>query len=210
MIQFHSAFEHRGKVFISRRYYKFLNVIYQPVLSYIFYYNQDKGAENNTALWDKIIKKEALMKSFKYIGEKYLNDKIIIENDVLILFSLFRNCKSYKYIDDIGYYYVITNNDSITNTKYRPEQSDLIIHSIFTNIKFLYEKTDNCYFDKYICVYKLNQGYKRYIKYFKYIKIELFLVEQILDKLIFSQYISSENKIIIKSMKNSIMNQTLK
>ena len=189
---------------------KWLNIIYQPLLSYIFYYNQDKGAENNTALWDKIIKKEALMNSFKYIGVKYLDDKIIIENDVLILFSLFRNCYSYKYIDDIGYYYVITNNDSITNTKYTPEQSDLIIHSIFTNIQFLFEKTNNYYFDKYICVYKLIQGFKRYSKYFKYIKTELFLIEQILDKLIFSQYISSQNKIIINSIKNSIMKQVLK
>ena len=150
------------------------------------------------------------MNSFRFIGENYLNDRIIIENDVLILFSLLRNCKSYKYIDEIGYYYVITNNDSISNTKYKPEQSDLIIHSIFTNIQFLYEKTDNSYFDKIICLFKLIQGYKRYNKYFKYLKNELFLIEKILDKLIFSQYISSENKIIINSIKNSIINQTLK
>ena len=150
MVQFHSVFEYKGKVFISRRYYKFLNIIYQPVLSYIFYYNKNKGSENNTALWDKIIKKEALMNSFRFIGENYLNERIIIENDVLILFSLLRNCKSYKYIDEIGYYYVITNNDSISNTQYKPEQSDLIIHSIFTNIQFLYEKTDNSYCDKII------------------------------------------------------------
>ena len=60
------------------------------------------------------------------------------------------------------------------------------------------------------CLFKLIQGYKRYKKYFKYINNELFLIEKILDKLIFSQYISSENKIIINSIKNSIINQTLK
>ena len=189
---------------------KWLNIIYQPVLSYIFYYNQNKGAENNTALWDKIIKKEALMNSFKYIGEKYLDDKIIIENDVLILFSLFRNCKSYKYIDEIGYYYVISNNDSITNTQYKPEQADEIIHSIFANIQFLYEKTDNSYFDKYFCLFKLIQGYKRYNRYFKYIKFEFSFIENILNKLIYSQYISSENKITINSIKNSIMKYKIK
>ena len=210
MIQFHSIFQYKDKVYVSRRYYKFLNVIYQPLLSYVFYYNKNKGAENNTALWDKLIKKEVVLNSFKFIGEKYYNDRIIIENDVLILFSLFRNCKSYKYIDEIGYYYVISNNDSITNTHYKPEQADQIIHSIFTNIKFLYEKTDNSYLDKCLCIFKLIQSYKRYNKYFKYIKIEFFLIENILDKLIYSQYISSENKIIINSIKNSILKFKLK
>ena len=59
-----------------------------------------------------------ILKTFHFIGNKYITEKIIIENDVIILFSLFKNAKSYKYLDELGYYYFFTNNDSITNTRY--------------------------------------------------------------------------------------------
>ena len=39
MIQFSSVFEINSKnIYISRRYFKYDNIIYQPILSYIFYY----------------------------------------------------------------------------------------------------------------------------------------------------------------------------
>lgn len=206
MIQFHSVFELKGRVFISRRYYKYLNVIYQPILSNIFYYDKYNGCEKNTALWDKLIKKETVLKSLKFIGNKYLKDKIIIENDVILLYSLFQNCKSYKYIDEIVYYYVISNNDSITNTKYKPEKADQIIHSIFTNINFLYEKTENSYFGKYFCIFKLFQGWNRYEKYFTYLKDEFNLMEKVLNKLLISNFISRKNKLLISTYKSDLMN----
>ena len=204
MIQFHSVFEKNGKIFISRRYYKYLNVIYQPILSNIFYYEKNNGCEKNTALWDKLIKKDTVLKSLKFIGKKYLKDKIIIENDVILLFSLFQICKSYKYIDEIAYYYVISNNDSITNTKYKPEKADEIIHSIFININFLYEKKENYYFGKYFCIFKLSQGWNRYKKYFKYLKNEFNLIEKILNKLLISKFISKKDKLLISSYKSDL------
>jgi len=206
MIQFHSVFELKRKVFISRRYYKYLNIIYQPVLSNIFYYENKNGCEKNTALWDKLIKRDTVLKSLKFIGNKYLKDKIIIENDVILLFSLFQICKSYKYIDEIVYYYVISNNDSITNTKYKPEKADEILHSIFTNINFLYEKTENSYFGKYLCIFKLYQGWNRYKKYFKYLKNEFNLIEKVLNKLLISKFISRKDKLLISSYKSDLIN----
>ena len=172
IVEFNSVFEkNNSKIYISRRYYKYSNIIYQPILAYIFYYNEneEKGSEYNTALWDKLIKREVVINSFNFIGKAYLNEKIIIENDVIILFSLLKNANSFQYIDELGYYYFYTNSDSITNTKDNPLKADLIIHSIFCNIKFLYEKTGNTYFDKYFCLYKLEQGYERYKYCFNYL-----------------------------------------
>ena len=205
MIQFHSVFEYRDRVFINRRYYKYSDIIYQPILSHIFYYERYNGCENNTVLWDKLIKKNIVMKSLNYIGKKYLKERIIIENDVILLFSVFQNCGSYQYIDQIAYYYVRFNNDSITNIKYNNTQADELVHSIFTNIVFLYEKTGNSIFDKYFCIFKLMQGYKRYNKYFKYLKKEFNYVVKILNKLLSSKYISKKNKLLIFSMKFSII-----
>ena len=57
MVQFNSVFNYKGKIYINQRYYKYLNKIYQPILSYIFYYRFNSGFEGNTALWDKLINK---------------------------------------------------------------------------------------------------------------------------------------------------------
>jgi glycosyltransferase involved in cell wall biosynthesis len=204
ILEFNSVFERNSStIYISRRYFKYSNIIYQPILSYIFFYNKNKGTESNTALWDKLIKKEVILKSFEYIGKKYLNKKIIIENDVIILFSLFRNSNSFQYIDELGYYYFFNNNDSITNTRYDPLKADEVIYSIFTNLEFLYEKTGNTFLDKYYCLFKLKTGYKKYKPCFKYLN-QFNLVENILNKLLQSNYISKENKIIINNIKKEI------
>jgi glycosyltransferase involved in cell wall biosynthesis len=70
MIEFHSVFEiSESLIYISRRYYKFSDIIYQPILSYIYYFRDKEGIELNTALWDKLIKKENALKSFFYLRE---------------------------------------------------------------------------------------------------------------------------------------------
>ena len=210
MVQFHSIFDDINNTFISRRYYIYSNIIYQPILSYIFYYKKNEGIELNTALWDKLIKREAVIKSINYIGLKYINEKIIIENDVILLFSLFRNCNSFQYIDELGYYYFIKNNDSITNTRYEPIKANQIIFSIFVNIKFIYEKTGNSYFDKSFCIYKLEQGYYRYETCFKYLNKNFGIINYFLNELLKSNYISFKKKLIIKNIKNKIfINKTL-
>ena len=198
IVEFHAVFEKNEMNYIRRKNYKYLNVIYQPVLSYIYYYKKNGGDEQNTALWDKLVKREVVYKALNFIGEKYIKEKIIIENDVLLLYSIFRHSNSFQYIDEIGYYYFRTNNDSITNTRYNEEKANNIIHSIFINIKFLYENTDNTFIDKYYCIYKLRQGYNRYKILFKYLNnIELELIKIVLNLLLKSKYIYPINKIII-------------
>jgi glycosyltransferase involved in cell wall biosynthesis len=210
MVEFHSVFEINNlTTYISRRYYSYSTIIYQPILSYIFYYKDNEGIELNTALWDKLVKRKIVLKSFNYIGEKFLNEKIIIENDVIILFSLFRNANSFHYINEIGYYYFLKNNDSITNTRYEPVKANQIIYSIFCNIKFLYEKTGDSFFDKYFAIYKLEQGYERYKICLKYLNNEYKLIMNVLNKFINSKYISLQKKLTIKTIKNEIFKKNL-
>lgn len=205
MVEFHSVFDNINETYICRRYYKYLDIIYQPILSYLFYIKNNNGDEQNTALWDKLIKREVVMKSLNYIGKKYLNEKIIIENDVLLLFSFFRNSNSYQYIDELGYYYFEKNKDSITNTRYDPKKANQIIHSIFTNINFLYENTGDTFLDKYYCVFKVKQAYRRYEICFNNTNQEYDIVENVFNKLLESKYISIENKLEIKEIKLNIL-----
>ena len=203
MIEFNSVFElNDTTTFINRRYYKYINIIYQPILSYIFYYKEKNGYEDNTALWDKLIKREVVLKSLEFIGTKILNKNIIIENDVIILFSLFKNSENFQYIDELGYYYFFKNNDSITNLKRsEPKRANHIIYSIFSNIDFLYDKTDNSFLGKYFCLFKLTQGYNRYKNCFQYSNNHTFyLIIKVLNKLFESDYITQKDKIMIKNI----------
>ena len=208
MIEFHSVYDNVTEININRNYYKYRDIIYQPILSHIYYYQKNKADEQNTALWDKLIRKEVALKSLQNIGENYLSKNIIIENDVIILFSLFRNANSFQYIDELGYYYFIQNNDSITNTRYEPQKAKNIIYSIFTNIEFLYDFTNDNYLDKRFCIFKLIQGYKRYEICLKFIDKEFNLINNVLNKLLESKYISLNDKDIIKNIRANITNIT--
>jgi glycosyltransferase involved in cell wall biosynthesis len=208
IIQFHTVRQDRNRIFISNVSYSYKNIIYQPYLSYVHYYNikNKKGSEYIYALWDKLIKKEIANKAFKWIGEEYLKEKIIMHNDFIILFSFLRNANSYKYIDEIGYYYCNTNKNSASNSWKKYENSNEIIHSLFTNIKFLYERTGNNYLDKYICIYKIQKYYSLSKQLYKYLNDkELAFITKVLNKLIDSDYISIEDKSIIIMIKTLIL-----
>ena len=206
MVEFHSIFDNITNIYINRCHYKFNDVIYQPTLSHVYYYNKNKVDEQNTALWNKLIRKNTALKALYNIGEQYLSKEIIIENDVIILFSLLRNSKSFQYIDELGYYYFIQNNDSITNTRYERKKATKIIYSIFTNIEFLYENTKHNYFDKRFCLYKLIQAYGRYKMNFELMSTDFFLIINILNKLLKSKLFLLSDKDIIKNIKKNLAN----
>jgi len=209
IIQFHSVWQDENKISINNFSYNYKEIIYQPYLSYIYYYNikDKKGAEHNYALWNKLIKKKIVNKAFKWIGEKYLKKKIIMHNDLIILFSLLKNANSYKYIDEIGYYYYFRlNKDSASNSWKNYTKSNEIVLGLFTNIIFLYEKTGSTYLDKYFCIFKIKNYYKQYNKLFKYLDgKELNYIIKIFNILIDSNYISKEDKSDILMYKTLIL-----
>ena len=206
MVQFNTIFKRNESLSLSIRYYKYDKVIRQPILSYIFYYNEvtDKGDEQNTALWDKLVKRDTVIKAMNFIGKDYYNELIRIENDVILLFSIFKMADSYQYINETGYYYVRTNNDSITNIWKMPEVSKSVVHGIFVNVKFLYQKTGNSILDKMLCVFKLKQSFKRYIICFSMAEKEYDFMKNVLKLLLNSTYISNDDKTIISYIDSSI------
>jgi glycosyltransferase involved in cell wall biosynthesis len=208
MVEFHSIFDNITNVYINRCHYKFKDVIYQPILSHVYYYDKNRVDEQNTALWNKLIKKNIALKALYNIGEQYLYKEIVIENDVIILFSLFRNSNSFQYIDELGYYYFIQNNDSITNTRYERKKATKITYSIFSNIEFLYEHTKYNYFDKRFCIYKLIQAYGRYKMNFEQMNPEFLFIINLLNKLLKSKLFLLNDKIIMEDIKKNLTNQS--
>ena len=206
IVQFHTVWQDKNRISISNFSFNYEKTIYQPYLTYIHYYdiNNKKGGEYNYALWNKLIKRKIVNKAFKWIGEKYLKEKIIIHNDLIILFSLLKNANSYKYIDELGYYYYKSNKNSASSSWKHYKISNEIMHGLFTNIKFLYEKTGNTFLDKYFCIFKVQNYYNHYNKLFKYLNnIELVYITKIFNKLINSDFITKEDKsniLVIKAL----------
>ena len=105
-------------------------------------------------------------KAFNFIGDNYIKKKIIIHNDLIILFALFQMANSYQYIKEIGYYYIRNNKNSTVNSWNNPKIKPEIIKSLFLNIQFLYEKTKDIYLDKYFCIFKIQNYFKIYNQLF--------------------------------------------
>lgn len=200
MVQFNTIFKRNDSLYLNPRYFFYENIIRQPILSYIFYYNETtgKGDELNTALWDKLIKREIALKTVNFIGLDYYNQRIKKENDVILLFSLFQIADSYQYINETGYLYMADNDDSITRSWQKKYIMNQIVHGLFVNIDFLYEKTKNSYFDKLFCIFKLKQSFIRYYISFATSHKEFLFMKKILLKLLKSPYIINKEKIIIK------------
>jgi len=172
-------------------------------LSYIFY---DKGNEYNGYLWDKLVKKQVVLNSLKYIGKEFIRSRIMIENDLILMFAIFRMAQSFQFIECLGYYYFKSNPGSITNSRENPEKSNEIIHSILLNIKFLYEKTSNSFIDKYFCIFKIKQFFQRYQKILKYGKNQFDLMKNLFNTLFDSKFISNKDKLALVKLYLKIFN----
>lgn len=205
IVQFLSIHQRNETVYTTKYYYKYRNVIKQPILSYIFNFNYT-GVEKNIVLWDKLVKKQVVLNSLKYIGKKYIRDRLIIENDVILLYAIFKMANSYQFIKSFGYYYFETNEGSIQNTRDNPKKSNEIVYSLLMNIKFLYEKTNNRFLDKYFCVFKLKQTFKRYKNILKYANKQFHLMKNIFNTLFNSEFIKDNEKLVLIKIYLTIFN----
>ena len=206
MIQFNTIFKRNDTYELTIRYYKYEKIINQPILSNIFYYNEltKKADELNTALWDKLINREIAVKAVDFIGKEYYNEYIPIENDVILLFSIFQMAKSYQYINETGYFYIRTHNDSITNSWKIPKIASSVVHGLFVNIKFLYEKSNNNSISKLFSIFKLRQSFIRYIICFKKAEKEYEFIKKVLNLLLKSTYIPKNDKFYISTIDAAI------
>lgn len=114
--------------------------------------------------------------------------------------------KTYQFIESFGYYYFGANLDSISNTWNNPEKSNEIIYSVLTNVKFLYEKSKNTFLDKYFCVFKVKQSFRRYKYILKYADKQFDFMKNIFNTLFDSQFISNKDKLALIKIYLTIFN----
>ena len=99
--------------------------------------NEDYVEINDSYLWGKIIKNDLMQKVIDIIGEKNYGKKMLFHDDDCVNYILFKNAKSFKYINIYGIFYY-TNQESITHSK-RPFQTCFDIINYFN---FLFDYSD--------------------------------------------------------------------
>lgn len=105
---------------IYNHYHNFTKkIIYQPDLSNILYYKPNSKNYSTIIcrpLWNKIIKRNILLKSIKYIGNSYYKDYyIIVTEDALLNIIIYNFANNYTNLNIPGYLHNIRNS-SITHT----------------------------------------------------------------------------------------------
>jgi glycosyltransferase involved in cell wall biosynthesis len=206
LVQFVSITHRNDQVIASKFFFPYKNVIKQPILSYIFYYYENSGVEQNLMLWDKLVKKKVVLKSLSYIGENFIQSRILIENDVVLLYSILKMAESYQFVETPGYYYFAKNKDSITNTKNDPIKTDDVIRSVLMNIQFLFQKTSNTFLEKSFCAFKFKLIFQRYRYVIKNAKKQFNFMKNLFDKFFDSKFVSNKDKLDLFKLYLKIFN----
>ena len=209
IIQFHTIRQTQDSIFLKTNCYKYNRIIYKPILPYIFYYDYKlrKGNEQNSALWDKLVRTTIMNKAFEFIGSSYLKKNIIINNDVIVLFAIFQIANSYQYINTIGYFYIRNNEKSTINSWKDPKKREKIIKSFLINVKFLFEKTKDTYLDKLYCIYRIQNYFKSYKQLFINLNnSDYYYLKNIIDKMINLKYLPIQDKLSLTKIELFVLN----
>ena len=140
----------------SNHYHQFKkSIIYQPILSnIIFYYPNSKNYSSVICrtIWNKLIRKNILIKSIEYIEQDFHDEFLITADDTPINIICFNFANNYSNIDLPGYLYNIRKNSmSISHNDNK--------HDIIMSINYyLYYKL----FYRYIKEFKKDINYLYY------------------------------------------------
>ena len=145
----------------NRNKYDLLNLVkilqfqkvYQPQLSFHIFYSKGYLEQTDYSISNKFIKRNLLIKTINSINKYYLLQNMIVYEDGLINYMLYKCGNSLYHSKKIAYYY-IQNKQSITkNFKKNIERN---LKDCYLYLKFIFEYTKNNYFEKNIAslIYK--------------------------------------------------------
>ena len=124
--------------------------IYQPELSDFLFYGFGTLRLHDFTLWNKFIKGTAIKRAFNNMDSFYLNQYMIIFEDGLINYSLYRTVKSFFLLKRIGYYYVFQKENSV---QYKKGIERNVVKYIFLYLKFILDNSKNNKHEKDMALY---------------------------------------------------------
>ena len=172
--------------------------VYQEKLSSFIFYGNGHLEQTDYCIINKFIKRDIFIKSLNFIDKYYLNQNMIVYEDGLINFMLYKFSSSLYHTKKIGYYY-IQNEQSITKNFLKDKERT--IKNCFIYLKFIFEYTKNNQYEKNMvtCSYHNVISEISNINIFKYLTKEYKFYYNIIDDYLKNEFISSKDK---KQLKN--------
>ena len=167
--------------------------IHQKNLSFYIFYGEGQLRQLDYSISNKFLKRDIYIKSLNTIDKYYLNQNMIVYEDGLINYMLYKYSKILYITKKVGYYY-IQNQQSIT--KNFLNDKDRTLKNCFVYLKYIFEYTKNNQYEKNIanCIYHNILLEISDINIFKYITKDYQLYYDIIKSYLKNEFISLVNK----------------
>lgn len=117
------------------------NIIKQPELSNIIFYNRNSNEYSwiiCRTIWNKLIRKEILLNSIKYLNNDYFKNQFLIAaDDTPINILAFQFANNYSNINIPGYLYILRENGMSSDNKGNLKHDVILSYNFLLYFKFL-------------------------------------------------------------------------
>ena len=165
----------------------------------IFYY----GISRN--LFDKLIKREVYVNSVKFMKEELWDENYRINDDDTAFFGIVHVARSYGFLEQIGYFYIIRPPGSydINNAN----NADEMFRSIFNIMKYFYLQSDNNTLEKSKMAYEyFEKSMNAFGKFIPYVKNGFDFIFNVFELYLNSPYFNEAQKSHLNEYKNKFLN----
>ena len=176
-------------------------IIYQPELSSLMYYENGTLHQSEFNVWGKLIKREIYLETLKKIDKYFLNQNMILHEDGLILFMLFKTAKSYLFIKDYGLLYFSNEYSTMRNLRNKNKINKSTRDS-FLYFEYMFKYTNNSLYEKNMAVCQFKFLYDLFQDIFMKTTSGFNYIHKIIDLYLNCNKITKEDKQIIRNIKN--------
>ena len=176
-------------------------IIYQPELSSLMYYENGTLHQSEFNVWGKLIKRDIYLETLKKIDKYFLNKNMILHEDGLILFMLFKTAKSYLFIKDYGLLYYSNEYSTMRNLRNKNKINKSTLDS-FLYLEYMFQYTNNSLYEKNMAVCQFKFLYDLFHDIFMKTTSGFNYIYKIIDLYLNCNIITQEDKQIIRNIKN--------
>ena len=176
-------------------------IIYQPELSSLMYYENGTLHQSEFNVWGKLIKRDIYLETLKKIDKYFLNQNMILHEDGLILFMLFKTAKSYLFIKDYGLLYFSNEYSTMRNLRNKNKINKSTRDS-FLYLEYMFKYTNNSLYEKNMAVCQFKFLYDLFQDIFMKTTSGFNYIHKIIDLYLNCNKIIKEDKQIIRNIKN--------
>ena len=176
-------------------------IIHQPELSNLMYYENGYLHQSEFFIWGKLIKKQTYLDTLKNIDKYFLEQNMILHEDGLILFMLFKTAKSYLFIKDYGLFYYSNKYSTLKNIRNK-NQINKTTRDCFLYLEYMFKYTNNTSYEKNMAVCQFKFLIDGYNDIFLKTTSGFSYIYKIIDLYLNCNIISNEDKHIFKNIKS--------